>query len=234
MRSLHIWSLLISALFLTFAPTLAYSKPPCTTIKVCLPLANEGNRGAQKQLALIYTMRNKSHLLQEDKFKRLGEIENAQIEAKNAERYGNAAIKWFKKLAAENDPEILHILGNKYYHGSMVAQDNQEAHAYYTKAAKLGHWESQYILGQMYNIGERIGVDRIKAYAWLKAALSSSNRLKIEGLQRKRKFMTGISENIHGNFSEDERIKAEKLSKEYILNYVERFKGLSETHQFDK
>jgi len=61
-------------------------------------------------------------------------------------------------------------LGQKYYRGEDVAQDDEEAAYYYKKAAELGHARAQLNLGMMYANGRGVPKDFDEAIYWIQQA----------------------------------------------------------------
>ena len=81
------------------------------------------------------------------------------------------ALKLWKPLAEQGDPEAQHNLGIMYKNGNGVKQDYKEALKWFRLAAEQGYADAQYNLGVSYYYGEGVSKDKIKSYQWwLKAA----------------------------------------------------------------
>lgn len=81
------------------------------------------------------------------------------------------AYKWFDFVAEQsNDARAQNKLGNMYYSGKGVGQDNQEAAKWYKKAAKQGYAKAQFILALMYEKGKGVAQDYEEAIKWYKKA----------------------------------------------------------------
>ena len=74
-------------------------------------------------------------------------------------------------LAEEGDPAACAYLGNEFYFGWNLPQDNDKAFKYLTVAAEYGHPTSQFLLGFMYGSGRGVEKSTDEAYKWfLRAA----------------------------------------------------------------
>lgn len=62
------------------------------------------------------------------------------------------------------------MLGNMYYSGNGIAQDNTESAKWYRKAADQGDPAAQFNLGNAYNNGEGVGQDYQEAAIWYRKA----------------------------------------------------------------
>lgn len=58
-----------------------------------------------------------------------------------------AAVLWYEKASALNNPDALCFLGDKYREGDGVKKSIDKAYDYYMRAAKLGEVDSMYNLG---------------------------------------------------------------------------------------
>ena len=74
------------------------------------------------------------------------------------------AIVELEKLAADNDPEALFILGNIYYKPLGVEQDIQKALGYFEKSAQGGFADAQYNLGVLYYKNDLINQNLSQAF----------------------------------------------------------------------
>ena len=60
--------------------------------------------------------------------------------------------------------------GRMYYNGQGLPKDDQQAVAWYRKAAEQGHALEQYLLGNMYAFGNGVPKDEQEAAAWYRKA----------------------------------------------------------------
>ena len=68
--------------------------------------------------------------------------------AYEAKRY-DEAVEWYRKAAEQGNTYAQYNLGNCYYYGNGVPQDNTEAAKWYRKAAEQGDADAQYMLGEL-------------------------------------------------------------------------------------
>lgn len=80
------------------------------------------------------------------------------------------ALKYWKKLAAEEDAAACYNLGNLYYNGYGVAKDAHQAFSYDLKAAGLGLAAAQYRVGKAYLDGDGVEADAVQGAQWLEKA----------------------------------------------------------------
>lgn len=73
------------------------------------------------------------------------------------------------------DAAALYKLGEDYYYGQGVPQDDGEAVKWYRLAAEQGHAEAQYSLGYMYDNGEGVPRDFSEAVKWYRLAAEQGN-----------------------------------------------------------
>lgn len=73
-------------------------------------------------------------------------------------------------LAVQGDASAQYQLGNRYYAGTDVKQDYDQAFLWYRRAAQQGDMESQFKLGNMYLMGEGVSQSDIEAATWYKLA----------------------------------------------------------------
>jgi hypothetical protein len=74
------------------------------------------------------------------------------------------------KAAEQGDADAQVELGNCYYEGQGVKQDDGEGVAWIRKAAEQGLAEAQYTLGGFYEYGQGVEKDIDKAAEWYKKA----------------------------------------------------------------
>ena len=77
------------------------------------------------------------------------------------------ALRLFRLLAHQGDPNAQYRLGLMYEHGQSVPQDlAPKAAAWYRPAADQGLKTAQWTLGSIYQIGSGVEQDHVKAYTW--------------------------------------------------------------------
>jgi hypothetical protein len=75
-----------------------------------------------------------------------------------------------KKLSEQGNVAAQNNLGDMYFNGRGVPNDDKKAVAWYRKAAEQGHAIAQFNLGFMYEIGEGVPRDDKQAAAWYQKA----------------------------------------------------------------
>jgi TPR repeat protein len=83
--------------------------------------------------------------------------------------YATALREW-KPLAEQGDPNARHILGLLYYEGQGVPQDFKEAVRWFLLAAGQGLANAQFKLGNMYEQGQGVPQDFKEAVTWYRLA----------------------------------------------------------------
>jgi TPR repeat protein len=91
------------------------------------------------------------------------------IDAYQERRYGEA-LKEFRPLADENDPEAQFYLGVMYAKGRGVPQDYQESVHWYQHAAEQGFPKAMSNLAAMYSKGKGVPKDYAQAIRWYQRA----------------------------------------------------------------
>jgi hypothetical protein len=114
-----------------------------TALREWRPLAEQGHRDAQFNLALLY--------------------ENGFGVAKD----GAQAAHWFRRAAEQEDRTAQAYLGEMYAKGLGVARDDVEAMRWYRNAAERGHAASQYNVGLFYAMGRGVEPSDVQAVAWI-------------------------------------------------------------------
>ena len=72
----------------------------------------------------------------------------------------------YEQRAEQGDADAQYFLGNQYYLGRNVPQDNKKAIYWWKKAANQGHADAQSNLGAMYYYGKCVTQDDKKAFYW--------------------------------------------------------------------
>ena len=81
-----------------------------------------------------------------------------------------AALHEFRPLAEQGDARAQAMLGNMYFEGWGVPEDDAEAVKWYRKAAEQGHVLAEFKLGVMYRQGVGVAQDFAKAAKWFRTA----------------------------------------------------------------
>ena len=80
------------------------------------------------------------------------------------------AVKWYRKAAEQGHAKAQNNLGNCYYHGNGVEENEKEAVKWYRKAAEQGDASAQYDLGNCYYYGRGVGQNYEEAVKWYRKA----------------------------------------------------------------
>jgi TPR repeat protein len=97
------------------------------------------------------------------------------VEAVNRGDYA-AALRLLRPLAENGNPDAQINLGNMYFDGNGVPQDNAESVKWYLLAADHGSADAQIALGFLYEYGEAVPQDYVQAHKWFDVAGSSLYR----------------------------------------------------------
>jgi TPR repeat protein len=97
------------------------------------------------------------------------------IEAVDRGDYATA-LRLLQPLAEKGDPEAQINLGNMYFDGNGVPQDNAESVKWYLLAAGQGSADAQIALGFLYEYGEAVPQDYVQAHKWFDLAGSGLYR----------------------------------------------------------
>ncbi len=89
---------------------------------------------------------------------------------RGGKRNRKAAVKWFRKAAAQNHLGAQGLLGVLYYGLLGWKPDYREAVKWFQKAAAQNNPEAQYFLGLMYNKGHGVKRDDGEAVKWYQKA----------------------------------------------------------------
>lgn len=155
-------SLLVIALFLTAAPSIANSLPPSVgkalekgdykkAFAEVSPLAAQGNADAQFLMGMFYDSGNGV----------------AQDQAQ--------AASWYRRAADQKHLVAQLFLGVLYYSGQGVKQDYAQALHWFQGPAESGNDQAQYYLGAMYAQGTGVAMDDDKAIEWLTKSAAQRN-----------------------------------------------------------
>ena len=113
---------------------------------VCRARAEQGDPGAQSNLAFLY-----SH-------------------GQGVPRDDDEAVRWYRKAADQGYAMAQNGLAIMYHQGRGGAQDDAEAVRWFRKAADQGYAKAQYGLGFMYDNGRGVPKDHAEAVRWFRKA----------------------------------------------------------------
>jgi TPR repeat protein len=97
--------------------------------ELLLPLAEEGNAGAQTILGIMYDY---GHGVEKDEVK---------------------ALDWYLRAAVQGDPAVQYKVGDRFFQGIGTEQNYREAFEWWELAASGGYSDAQFNLGLMYYRG---------------------------------------------------------------------------------
>ena len=80
------------------------------------------------------------------------------------------AVKWYRKAAEQGLAEAQNSLGDCYYNGDGVSEDEEEAVKWYRKAAEQGLAEAQNSLGDCYYNGDGVSKNYEEGVKWYRKA----------------------------------------------------------------
>lgn len=119
--------------------------------ELLLPLAEEGNAGAQTILGIMYDY---GHGVEKDEVK---------------------ALDWYLRAAVQGDPAVQYKVGDRFFQGIGTEQNYREALEWWDLAASGGYSDAQFNLGLMYYRGLVTPPDFVKAADLFKAAALQEN-----------------------------------------------------------
>lgn len=140
--------------------------------------AENGDVGAQLNLALMYGLRN-DNVTAAKWYRKAAEQGDASAQTMLAWMYVKGwgvakneieIEKWFRKGAEQGYAAAQYGLGYCYKDGIGVEQNESEAIKWYRKAAEQGFANAQYELGNGYFDGEGITQDKAEAVRWFRKA----------------------------------------------------------------
>jgi len=117
-----------------------------TAAEIFFPFAEEGDAGAQFNLALMYD-------------------DGRGVPQDDAE-----AVKWYRLAAEQGNARAQYNLGVMYANGEGVPQDYAEAVEWYRMAAEQGHTRAQFNLALKYYKGEGVPQYYAEAAKWFRLA----------------------------------------------------------------
>ncbi|EJK69063.1 hypothetical protein THAOC_09719 [Thalassiosira oceanica] len=125
-----------------------------------------------------------------------------------------------QKRVSKRDAAAVFFLGNKYFHGHLVAKNVARATKLWMEAAELGSVKAHYEVGDMYYTGDGVEVDKPRGIHHLQQAA-----MKGHGLSRHK---LGVAEFNNKNYdlAVQHWMIAAKMGFEHSLNAIkEMFKG---------
>jgi len=117
-----------------------------TALREWLPLAQQGDADAQRNLGLMY---EKGEGVPQD--------------------YAQA-VQWYRWAAEQGHANAQFFLGRMYNKGEGVPQDYAQGVQWYRRAAEQGNADAQNNLGLMYDTGQGVPQDYQQAYFWYNLA----------------------------------------------------------------
>ena len=114
-----------------------------------------------------------------------------------------AALREWKPLAFQGNAKAQFFLGNMYYKGIGVPQDDGAAYKWFKKAAEQGLTRAQNNVGTMYMRGLGVARNNTRAFIWLHLTALQGDKIGIKNRDLVAKIM-----------SKDKREKAVELALE--------------------
>ena len=125
--------------------------------------------------AVIETRNGYGELVDSDSYEITGtEYFNTAEDYYEKENY-EEAVKWYHKAADKGNTDAMYKLGDCFYNGWGVEEDDEEAFKWYRKAADKGNAYAMYKLGQCYYYGRGVENDREEAVKWYRKAAEQGN-----------------------------------------------------------
>ena len=128
-----------------------------------------------------------------------------------------STLAMIQKRVSKRDAEAIHMLGTKYYFGSLgLTKDVPRAIELWTEAAELGSVDAQYDLGRAYYTGEDVEEDKPRGIQyWQQAAM--------EG-QVDSRYCLGLVEFTKGNYeiAAQHYMISAKMGYEVSLNAIKK------------
>jgi TPR repeat protein len=115
--------------------------------------------------AAIYKKQKQQQLAKRNSINNKSEFYAKGLVAYNNEDY-QSAKKWLQQAADLNQEQAQRLMGDMYYFGHGVAQNDKLALSWYTKAANNKDIKAQNYLGKMYQQGSAVSQSYQKANEW--------------------------------------------------------------------
>lgn len=122
----------------------------------------------------------------------------------------SSSFEWKKNLqeqAANGEPSAQYRLGELYWHGKGLEKDNEQAAAWYRRAAEQGDGQAQRMLAHFYSRGYGVPKDLAEAYKW------RFLRNRADGLSEEESKKIAAQDMTPDDIAEGERRVAEFLQQ---------------------
>jgi uncharacterized protein len=119
------------------------------------------------------------------------------------------AVRLWRPLAEQGNPDAQFILGQMYNTGRGVSQDHAEAVKWYRGAAEQGDVLAQAVLGAMYGGEEGVPADYVQSYMWLNLAASRAST------QEDRDMALEARNLVKTKMTPEQIAEAERLAREW-------------------
>lgn len=158
-----------------------------TAMRLLLPLAEQGDAGAQTDLGWMYA---NGHGVPQD--------------------YAQA-IAWRRKAADQGNATAQFSLGLMVHDGQGAPQDFAQAAMWTRKAADQGYADAQFSLGLMYSEGQGVPQDYAQAYMWFSLASRATNsEIRMQGTKNRDELAAKMTP---AQIAEAQRMAREWVSK---------------------
>ena len=101
-----------------------------------------------------------------------------------------AALREWKPLAFQGNAKAQFFLGNMYYKGIGVPQDDGAAYKWFKKAAEQGLTRAQNNVGTLYMRGLGVSRNNVRAFIWLHISALQGDKVGIKNRDLVAKIMT--------------------------------------------
>lgn len=119
------------------------------------------------------------------------------------------ALREWRPLAEQGDPNAQYQLGLMHFRGEGVPQDYRKALTWYRRAADQGDADAQLNLGLMYAEGYGVPQDFVQAHKWFNLAAAHSERANLRALAVRNR------ENAASMMTLEQISKAQKLAHKW-------------------
>ena len=177
-------------------------------------LAEEGDAGAQFNLALLYA------------------------DGKEIPQDYAKARYWYGKAARQGHAAAQYSLALMHHKGLGTPRDDAKSARWYRTAAQQGHQAAQFNLAVLYDKGLGVSHDQVMAFVWFFLAGAQSKKVQTirhkstDGIASRLSYPTGKGglaakgncDRIALKLTVPERQRAEKLARQYCMRYVLPFR----------
>ena len=94
------------------------------------------------------------------------------------------SFRWFLAAAKQEHVIAMGKIGDYYYFGSGVEQNDESALEWYKKAAIKGHPPAQFNVGHLYEKGRGCEIDLVQAMHWYQKSAAQGNQQAIDAVER--------------------------------------------------